>query len=351
VPSCPYTPRDQVSLRTRKENNLITNHTPEQRAKINAAFRDYLKSGSVPNIPETRDLNTATDGAGGALVAQIYSKEWIEAQRQYGPLAGLVSVSRNTNGGPLKVSVYSDVASTMSLLTEGSSTSSTEIDPTMFSTIAGGADTLISTVLFSKQEAADADDIGEFLKRIAFSRVSRATEYALLTGRDNGTNSQLTHSPVGGLLAAAPVGVSAVATTGPTQAQLKALAASVDVSYQNAPGAGFYVNPITFAFLVAKETSTGESLYKFNGDTLYIGKWPVYVSAANSMPSYSTSGGAVTALFGDYSRAYKFVDVGGPRLQILTQRFADQFVNQAVISQRLASAALVSGAVKSMTTA
>jgi HK97 family phage major capsid protein len=330
---------------------LITNHTPEQRAKINIAFRDYLKNGIVPNIPETRDLNTATDGAGGSFVAQVYSKEWIEAQRQYGPLAGLVSVSRNTNGGPLKVSVYDDIASTMSLLTEGSSTSSTEVDPTMFSTIAGGADTLISTVLFSKQEAADADDIGEFLKRIAFSRASRATEYSLLTGRDNGTNSQLTHSPVGGLLAAAPVGVSAVATTGPTYAQMASLAASVDVSYRNAPGAGFYVNPTTFEYLVAQVTTTGAPLYNFGDDgMLRVAGKPVYISAANAMPSYSNSG-SVIALFGDYSRAYKFVDVGGPRLQILTQRFADQFLNQAVISQRLASAALVSGAVKAMTTA
>jgi HK97 family phage major capsid protein len=206
-------------------------------------------------------------------------------------------------------------------------------------------------VLFSKQEAADADDIGEFLKRIAFSRAARATEYALLTGKDNGTVSQLTHSPVGGLLVAAPVGVSAVATTGPTYAQMAALAASVDVSYRNAPGAGFYVNPTTFSFLVSAVTTTGAPLYEFGDDGLLrVAGKPVYVSAANAMPSYSTSG-AVIALFGDYSRAYKFVDVGGPRLQILTQRFADQFLNQAVISQRLASAALVSGAVKSMTIA
>jgi HK97 family phage major capsid protein len=330
----------------------MTNTTPETRARINAAFRDYLKSGIVPNIPETRDLTTATDGVGGAFVAQIYSKELIEAQRQFGHLAGLVSVSRNTNGAPLKVGVYNDTASTMSVLTEGSSTSSTEVDPTMFSTIAGGADTLLSTVLYSKQEAADADDIGEFLKRIAFSRAARATEYALLTGKDNGTNSQLTHSPVGGLLAAAPVGVSAVATTGPTYAQMAALAASIDVSYRNAPGAGFYVNPTTFAFLVAQVTTTGAPLYNFGDDGLLrVAGKPVYVSAANAMPSYSTSGGAVIALFGAYSFAYKFVDVGGPRLQILTQRFADQFLNQAVISQRLASAALVAGSVKSMTTA
>lgn len=321
--------------------------TPERR---DAAFRAYLKTGGLQNNPETRDLTTITDGAGGAFVAQLYSKEWIEAQRQFGPLAGLVSVSHNTNGAPLKVSVYDDTASTMSLLTEGSSNSGTELDPTMFSTIPSGSDTLVSTALFSKQEAADADNIGELLKRIAFSRAARATEYALLTGTDNGTNTQLLHSPTGGLLAAAPVGVSAVATTGPTYAQMAALAASVDVSYRNAPGAGFYVNTTTFEFLVAQVDTTGRPLYSFGDDGLLrVAGKPVYVSAENAMASYSTSG-QVVALFGDYSRAYKFVDVGGPRLRILTERFADVFLNQAVITQRLASAALVSGAVKSMTT-
>ena len=328
--------------------NSIGGNTEGRRAKLDAAYRQYLATGKMST--EFRDLATTTDAAGGAVIAQDYDAQWVEAAKQYGPLANLVSVTRIKNGVPIKIAISNDTATAMSYIPETNSSTSVETDPVLFSTVAGGADTLASSVAFSKQEAADAEDIGAFLKSLAYGRAARAIEYALLTGTDSGTQTQLPHSPSGGLLAQAPVGVSGVALTGPTYAQMAALAASVDVAYRNAPEAGFYVNPTTFAFLVDQVTTTGAPLYSFGDDGLLrvVGK-PVYVSAANAMASYSSATSPIV-LFGAYSKALRFVDVGGVRLRVFTERYADQLLNLAQITQRMSAATLVSGAVKSMTT-
>jgi HK97 family phage major capsid protein len=332
---------------------IATKTTETTRSKIDAAWRNYLiegRNGLNINIPEQRDLSTTSDADGSAFIPQTYEAQWIEAVKQFGPLAGLVSVSRTTTGAPRKLAISDDTASTMTYMPETNSTSSIEEDPVFFSAILGGADTLASSVVYSKQEAADAEDIGAFLKSLAYGRAARALEFSLLTGTDSGTNTQLPHSPAGGLLAQAPTGVTGVALTGPTYAQMAALAASVDVAYRNAPNAGFYVNPTTFAFLVAQVDSTGRPLYAFGDDGLLrVAGKPVYVSAANAMASYSVAS-SVVALFGDYSKALKLVDVGGVRLRVFPERYADQFLNLGQITQRISAAILVSGAVKSMTT-
>jgi HK97 family phage major capsid protein len=317
--------------------------------------RNFFKTGyrHLINMPETRDLLSTADNTGGALVGQLYSDLWAAAKKQYGPIASLVSTSSNTKGAPLKVSVLDDTGSTMSLLTEGGTLPAEQDPASMFSLISGGTDTLTTSLIYSKQFEDDSD-IASFIRRTVFSRPARAIEYAILNGKDSGTDTALPNSPAGGLLASAPVGVASVANTGPSQAQLKALAASTDVAYQNAPGTGFYVNPTTFAYLVAQETSTGESLYKFNGDTLYVGKWPVYVSAANAMPSYnSTTAGDVIALFGSYADAYRYIDVdSGPQVKVVTEApgLVELLLNKAIVYVRIAGASTIANAVKSMTT-
>ncbi|HEV2133397.1 MAG TPA: phage major capsid protein [Terracidiphilus sp.] len=329
---------------------MNTLNVNEKRSKVNAAWRAYLKGGSSAlslEVPEQRDLNTGNS----VPVPQDYSSEWTEAQKQVGPIATLVNVSHQPTGRPLKHSTFDDTGSTMTFLSEGGATGSVEQYPTMFSTVRGGSDTLVSTVLYSRQEADDAEDIGEFLNRIAFRRGARATEYALLSGKDNGTNTQLPNSPTNGILGNVTSGVTGVATTGPTYAQMAALAASVDVSYRNAPNAGFYVSSATFAYLVAQTDSTGRPLYSFGDDGLLrVAGKPVYVAGSGAMQDYTVSGAPIV-LFGDYSRFWKYVDGGGLRLRVLIERYSDIMVNALVIEQRLQAAALVSSAVKSMVTA
>ena len=56
----------------------------------------------------------------------------------------------------------------------------------------------MSLIKASKQEVDDVESIDQFINQLAGIRVARSLEYALLTGKDNGSNTQLlSRQPVG----------------------------------------------------------------------------------------------------------------------------------------------------------
>jgi HK97 family phage major capsid protein len=327
--------------------------TPEQRrANRDRAYRHFLRNGYQPSAVEQRDITFAgTDD--GALISQDFDKAYVAAQRWAGPIATLVKNRKIADAGrPTKFTVSDDTASTMTYLSESGSTSGLEADPALNSTIPG-TDTLVSTVLYSFQELEDANDLEQFLRDLAFVRASRAIEYALTLGKDNGTNTALPNSPSGGLLGNVDAGVtqsSGDLSAGPTLAQLAALAGSVDHAYYAAPGSGFMASPSVFNLLITQTDTTGRSLYTFNPETglLMIAGKPLYVN--NAMPAYNAASSPVV-LFGDYSKSYAFLNGGGLRVRILSERYADQLLGAAVIYQRLGAATLVPGAVKALVSA
>lgn len=283
-------------------NNTLTT---EQRDKVNAAWRSYLKdghSGLRSNIAEHRDLQTSTDAGGAALVPATFQSDIATAVKYIGPVASLVSVSHQSTGSNRKVPTSDDTGAYMTYLPETGATLTLEADPTLFSTLQTGSDTLIAGVLYSKQEAADADDIGKFLADLAAVRVARGLEYAVTKATDNSpAHNVLPNSPTGGLLGNVTAGVTGVALTGPTYANLTALKASVDHAYRVGPNHGFMVNQTTHDFLAAQVTTTGAPLYNFDPNTglLMVAGSPVYINTA--LASYSTASSPV-ALYGRYDK-------------------------------------------------
>jgi HK97 family phage major capsid protein len=327
--------------------------TKEQRAN---AWRSYLKdghSGLRSNIAEHRDLQTSTDAGGAALVPAEFESEIATAVKYIGPVASLVSVSHQTTGHGRKIPTSDDTGAGayMTYLPETGATLTLEADPTLFSTLQPGSDTLIASVLYSKQEAADADDIGKFLADLAAVRVARGLEFAVTKATDNSpAHNVLPNSPTGGLLGNVTAGVTGVALTGPTYANLTALKASVDHANRVGPNHGFMVNQTTHDFLVAQVDTTGRPLYKFDPNTglLMVAGSPVFINTA--LASYTAASSPVV-LYGRYDKAYRLIDAGGLRVRVLTERFADQLLNQALFYQRVQGARLFNTAVKSLTTA
>jgi HK97 family phage major capsid protein len=333
----------------------VSNRTlsPEQRARVADAWRSFLVDGPAglrEHVPEQRDIQTSTDAAGAALLAPTFQADIDTAVKYIGPVSSLISVSRQETGVGRKIPTSDDTAAYMQYLPEIGSVAPLEQDPTLFSTLQPGSDMLISTVLYSKQEANDAEDIGKFIADIAGIRVARGLEYAVTKGIDNSpSHNVLPNSPTGGLLGSVSAGVTGAALTGPTYANLTALKASVDHAYRIGPNHGYMVNQTTHDYLVAQVDTTGRPLYKFDSNTglLMVAGSPVYINTA--LASYSTPSSPV-ALYGDYSKSYRLINAGGIRVRILTERYADQFLNAALIYQRVQGAKLFSNAVKSLTT-
>jgi HK97 family phage major capsid protein len=327
--------------------------TPEQRARIASAWRTYLKdghSGLRSHIPEHRDLQTSSDVDGAALIPVTFASDIATAVKYIGPVSALVSVSHQETGAGRKIPTSDDTAGYVQYLPETGATTPIAADPTLFSTLQPGSDTLISTVLYSKQEAADAEDIGKFLADLAAVRISRGLEFAVTKGTDNSpSRNVLPNSPAGGMLGGISAGVTGAALTGPTFQAMSNLKASVDHAYRVGPNSGFMVNQATHDWLASQTTSTNAPLYSYDGEGyLVVAGSRVFINTA--LTSYNTPNSPVV-LFGRYDKAYRLVDAGGLRVRVLTERYADQFLNQALFYQRVQGARLFSNAVKSLVTA
>ena len=317
--------------------------SPEQRkAKRNVAWRNYLANG------ESRDL--LTTGSAGALIPQEFDSAYTQALKFFGPVATLVKQAQQDTGAPRKFIYSDDTAATMTYLAEDGSADGVEADPTISSVIKG-TDALVTMLKYSVQGLDDTFSLDAFIQDLVGLRTSRAVEHALTLGKDNGSNTQLPNSPTGGLLGSVTTGLtlsSGTLSTGPTYANLVALAGSVDHAYY--VNGSFMVNPATFAFLVSQVDSTGRPLYKFDKDTglLMVAGRPVYVN--NAMAAYNTAS-SPAVLFGDFSRAYAYLNAGGMRIRVLQERFMDTLERAAVIYHRMGAASLLTTAVKSLVTA
>jgi HK97 family phage major capsid protein len=347
--SAPLSPEAiATSVRSTIHSMSIENapKTEQRKKEVNAAFRSFFRNGLTA---ENRDIVTAAGTSGGeALIPTGFDGAFNEALKFYGPIATLIKQLNESSGAPVKQVISDDTAATMTYIAEDGSTSGIEDDPTISSTTPD-TDSLVTVVKYSFQELNDAFDFETFISRIAGLRVARAVEHALTLGKDNGTNTALPNSPTGGLLGNVTQGaVTSSLSEGIPYASLASLAASVDHAYY--VNGAFMASPSVFSYLVSQVDSTGRPLYRFNSATglLQIAGKPLYVNAA--MPAYNAASSPVV-LFGDYSRAYTYVNGGGVRIKVLRERFADVLEGAAVIYQRLGAQTLVSGAVKSLVTA
>jgi HK97 family phage major capsid protein len=267
----------------------------------------------------------------------------------HGRIAELVAQRNDSTGRPQKFSVTDDTSATMTYIPEDGTSAGTAADPTLLSHVPA-TDALVTTVKYSIQMLEDASSFDSFIRDIAGLRVARAVEYALTIGKDNGTNTALPNSPTGGLLGS----VSSGATTSTLAAgighdDLIALAGSVDHAYW--VNGAYMASPSTFQYLLGQKDSTSRPYYNVDPDTglLMISGKPLYVN--NAMPAYNAASSPVV-IFGDFSRAYAYVNGGGIKIRVLRERYiADSLEQVALIYHRLGAAKLVSGAVKALVTA
>ena len=324
----------------------------EQRDKVLSAARKFFRDGAVGLNAEQRALLTSSDSAGGALISQSFDDVFVEASKFYGPIWNLVNRKDNANGEQTKFVVTDGTNQTFSLLAEGTTAaSSVAQQPTVLSHITS-VDTLVSSVVYSVQEAEDVTDLNAFLNRLAGTAVSRAREVAISSGITNdGTATALVNCPTGGLLAGVTAGVTQTSgelAAGPTYAQLSALAASVDRSYYQT--GSFMASPSVEAFLRSQVDSTGKALYPIDVNTglLTIAGRMLYPNAA--MPPISTPSSKLV-IFGDYSKTWNVLNAGlhlrvignneeSPALQWLTR--------ELIIDQRIGQSAGLSSAVKAL---
>lgn len=224
--------------------------------------------------------------------------------------------------------------------------------PTVFSDITD-SDVLVSSAIYSVQEADDAFSLTDFLMRIAGLAVSRARETAITLGTTNdGTNTVLPNA-AGGFLASVTAGVTQTAgelAAGPTYAQLSALAGSVDRSYYQT--GAFMASPSVETFLRSQVDTTGRPLYPIDPNTGYLQIAGRLLYPNASMPAAGTAS-VPLVLFGDYSRAWNVQNAGvglkvitsdgNPNLTFLTR--------ELIVWTRLGQSAGLSTAVRSLVSA
>jgi HK97 family phage major capsid protein len=326
----------------------------EHRAKVNDAARQFFRHGVSNMNAEQRALLTTSDAAGGAVVSQGFDDAFVEASKFYGPIFNLVHRKDTATGQPTKFVVSDGTNQTFSLLTEGSTSAASKAQqPTVFSDI-NNTDTLVSSVIYSVQEADDAFDLTSFLMRIAGLAVSRARETAITVGTTNdGTNTALPSTPTGGFLASVSAGVTQTAgqlAAGPTYAQLSALAGSVDRSYYQT--GSFMASPSVETFLRSQVDSTGRPLYPIDANTGYlqIAGRLLYPNAA--MPAAGTASSPLV-LFGDYSKAWN-VQNAGVGLKVVTSDGNPNLIfltRELIVWTRLGQSAGLNTAVKALVSA
>jgi HK97 family phage major capsid protein len=317
----------------------------QRKANLSNAYRHYLRHGSQPGAPEQRALLTSS-GSAGALIPQEFDSVVYDALKYWGPIATMVT-HRNDNNRPQKFTVSDDASATMSYISESGDSTATAADPTLVSYVPA-TDALVTTVKYSMQMLEDANSFESFIRDIAGLRCARSIEYCLTIGKDNGTNTALPNSPVGGLLGSVSTGATtSTLAAGIGYSDLSNLAASVDHAYY--VNGSFMASPSVFQYLLGQKDSTSRPFYNIDPDTglLMINGKKLIVNAA--MPAYNAASSPVV-LFGDFSRAYAYVGTG-ISIQVLRERYIDTFEGAAVIHHRLGATKIVSGAVKSLVTA
>lgn len=316
-----------------------------------ARNRAYLNM--FTNKPyNVRDISTTNDASGEALIAQDFRTQWIQALKQFGPLAQLITlVTVQDNGRPRKFPFGDPTSQYMTLLPETSSIDSLESDASVSSVIPA-SDTLVSFTRASAQIFADAEVEGGlegFVKNTLLSVASRGLETAILSGVD-GAGTSLPNNP--GLLASVTTGATTASDSAISYQEILNLYSSLDASYRQAPNAGFYASQATHDYIAGMLDSADRPLFSFDGDgVLRVFGKPVYIAGtASGMPSIGT-GGKPVLLMGDYSR-WGVATLRPMTTRVLRERFITTgFEVGFASSLRVGSAAGISGAVKALVTA
>lgn len=328
---------------------VIQSESKEKRkVKLNSAFRSLLLHGYNGTRAEQRDLDTLTDVNGTALVLQEFTSDYVMALKWAAPLVTLVRDITQNPPRPTKIPVVDDTAAVGTFLPDAGQAFNNTVSTPAVSSLIPATDTITTSLRYSVEFESDTFDMSKFLQDVAAPRIGRILELALLKGVD-GHGTALPNSPTGGLLASVQTGiVTASLAAGVSYQNLVDLMGSLDRAYRELPTSAFLVSQNTWTSLARQVTTTGKPLFHFDDDGyLVVAGKRVYVAA--NMPN-STSASVPAVLFGSFQHAYAALH-SDVRIQVLHERFIDQFEKAAVVNVRYGAATLLPNSLKALVTA
>ena len=309
----------------------------EHKAELNIAFQRYLQNKS-----ERRDLLTI--GSAGAVVPLEFSGFISYASKAYAPITQFARTRVSDNGRPVKSSPrVDDTANGMFVITEGSGTPVTEVDPS-FSASATIFTDLCSTgmVRYSNQLRDDtAFELEKFLSDLSSVRYGRGVEKILTRGVDS-TGATTANNP--GLINVATLShtTSALASGIGFAADIVPLYDSLDAAYL--PRSVWMMTSKTRNALLAAEDSTSRPYFvpapNAESFDMLLGR-PILINqsldqiGANAQP----------IIFGSL---YDALEVVTSETQVVNvvERYADQFESALAVYTHLGSTALQSSALR-----
>lgn len=324
---------------------VVTPESREQRrAKLNSAWREYLRGHSDQRVQEHRDIISSSDGGGGAVVPQEFSGFLSESLKYYAPLFDYANVRVSPNGRSVKVSRVNDTTHGLTLITEGSSTPVAEVDP-------GFSSSLVSTDLFtsgltrfSNQLLSDSYfDLERLLTNLTSLRVGRGIETLLTLGTDSSSTS--TPNNPGLINIAQTATTTATLAAGIGWADLIKTFDALETAYL--AKAIWLMSSKTRNFLALQEDSTSRPYFvpapNADGFDMLLGK-PIVINNSLALP---TTANGKPILFGSLFDGLQIVS-SEVRVQTLVERFAEVNESAIIVSTRVGSASLQAGAIQAL---
>ena len=244
----------------------------------------------------------------------------------------------------MKVSKVDDSGNGLTLLVEGISTPVPEVDPTFSSVVVATDLFTAGQIRFSNQLAADsAFDLETFLTGLADVRYGRGLERILTLGTDS-SGTATPNNP--GLLSVAIVGqTTATLAAGVGFPDLVKLYDSVDTAFL--PRSVWLMSSKTRNALLANEDSTSRPYYvpapNADGFDMLLGR-PIVIN--QSLPNLGTAN-ATPILLGSLWDGFQMI-ASEVRVQTVHERYAEFNESAVIVSTRVGSTGLVSGAIKSL---
>lgn len=285
------------------------------------AFEKYIRKGEKRMTAEDwaalerRDITTSGAGgtvSGATMIPQQFLTTMIEAKKLVGNTVSIVRQKvTDNNGAPIKVSLSNDTGNSLTTLV-GEATVVGEQDPA-FSGFVMQTDTVATLVKVSRQELDDNYfDLNTWLRDKFGIRYYRGMEYLLTSG--NGSN-------VSAITAAATLGATTAANTGPVFDDYRACYGTLEPAY--IPNSKWVMNQATRVWTMGLKDNYGRPLFIPNPNTgtldAILGQ-PIVLNQA--LPS-ATTPAVEGILFGDFNEGYILRTDGGISILRLDERFAD----------------------------
>jgi HK97 family phage major capsid protein len=288
------------------------------------AFKSYLRRGFdqidgaaqrtlASRELEKRDLGIATGGAGGFMVPASFVAKLTQVQKYAGGMRGLADVLRVATGRSAPSPVTDDTANAAVIVNENTTLSPLD---TAFTSVGMQPRTYAANLIrASHQLVNDASfDLETELADVFVRRLDRGQAPHFINGT-GGTQPT-------GVLPGATVGVTLPTgnTTTMTYAGLEALYFSLDRAYRE--NGTWVVADNTLKAILTIVDGAGRPVIPYPqspGDPFVLFGRPIVTDPNMPVPAAS----AKTILFGDWSRAYRIIDVGAPVIRRLQERYAE----------------------------